>query len=350
MSDSRRLDPSSEPAERNGPDLVRVVGGATRRERHSGNGKGRRAVGMAAASAVSTVAAVAALGLTPITPAGADSSGAGSGGGSVSVGASAGSGSGGSSGTSSGGGGSAGASPWECTYTYLALNNEGGFPNGGPTPGAWYSVTCVDTESGTQVTQTVWITSSQPTATPPVNPYALAVQAENSIALPDPSIHLDPWATSVVNLATWLWVDPAIWHGESVTASAGTVTATAVARPVAVVWSTGDGGSVTCAGPGIAYEPSEPATWQTTDCSHVYTDSSAGQPSPDGNPDDGAFTVTATVVWSVSWTSTGVAGGGALPTLYTTSSVPLRVVQVESVNTSEADSSVPASVSIEAGP
>jgi hypothetical protein len=207
----------------------------------------------------------------------------------------------------------------------------------------------VDTASGTQVTQTVWITGSQPAPVPPVDPYALAVQAENSIALPAPAIHLDPWATSVVNLATWLWVDPAIWHGESVSASADTVTATAVAQPVSVVWSTGDGGQVTCGGPGVAYDPSEPAAWQTTGCSHVYAHTSAGQPSPDGNPDDGSFTVSATVVWSVSWTSTGVPGGGALPTLYTTSSVPLRVVQVESVNTDQVNPSVPASTSIEAG-
>jgi hypothetical protein len=210
-------------------------------------------------------------------------------------------------------------------------------------------VTCDDTQSGTQVTQTVWITSSQPTTTPPVDPYALAVQAENSITLPAPSIHLDPWGTSVVNLATWLWVDPALWHDDSVSASAGTVTATAVARPVAVVWSTGDGGQVTCGGPGVAYQPSEPEAWQSTDCSHVYAETSAGQPSPDGDPDDAAFTVTATVVWSVTWESTGVPGGGVLPTLYTTSSVPLRVAQVESVNASQADAAAPASASIEVG-
>jgi hypothetical protein len=191
----------------------------------------------------------------------------------------------------------------------------------------------VDTATSVQVTQTVWVMSSQPVSTPAVNPRTLALQAENSITLPDPVLHLDPSGTSVVGLATWLWLDPTIWKAESVTATAGPVSATAVARPVAVTWTSGDGGQVVCNGPGTAYAVWLPAALQTTDCSYDYLHTSAGQPTLDGNPDDGTYVVTATVEWSVSWSSTGVAGGGVLPTLYTTSTSPLRVVQVQSVNT-----------------
>ena len=86
-------------------------------------------------------------------------------------------------------------------------------------------------------------------------------------------------------------------------------------------------------GPGTAYVLTLPAASQSTDCSYAYPDTSAGQPTLDGDPNDGTYVVTATVEWSVSWSSTGVAGGGNLPTLYTSNSSLLRVVQVESVNT-----------------
>jgi hypothetical protein len=288
---------------------------------------------------VATVLVLAAswclLALIPSDPAGADSAGAGSGGGSVSVGVSSGGGSGGSSGSSGSPGGGTGAagSPWTCTYTYLLLNTQRGFPNGGPTPGAWYSVTCVDVAAGIQVTQTVWIVASQPVVAPPVDPRALALQAENSMTLPSPVLHLDPSISTVVGLATWLWIDPAVWHAYEVTATTGTVSATAVARPVAVRWNTGDGNQVTCAGPGTAYRIDLPSAWQSTICSHGYLHTSAGQPSLDGNPDNGTFVVTASIDWSVSWSSTGVVAGGTLPTLVTTSATLLRVAQVESVNT-----------------
>lgn len=288
-----------------------------------------------------------ALGLTTAVatgaPAGADSTGAGSGGGTVSVGAgsgggAAGGGSSGSGGSGGSGGGSTGSgggtpSPWSCTYTYLALNNEGGFAPGGPIPGAWYSVICVDVATAVQVTQTVWLTGSSPVAVPQVDPRALALEAENSIRLPRPSLGMNPSGTSVVGLDTWLWIDPAIWHDASVTATAGPVSATAVARPVSVRWTTGDGGEVVCQGPGISYVWWLPASAQGTSCAHGYLRTSAGQPTLDGDPDHGTYVVTATVDWAVSWTSTGVAGGGALPMLLTSDAALLRVVQVESVNT-----------------
>ena len=285
---------------------------------------------------LTTLAVGGAIAWAPTTRAGADTTGAGAGGGTVSVGAGSGSGTPGTGGTAGpGGGGStggAGASPWSCTYTYLALNNQGGFPPGGPMPGAWYSVTCVDPAAGLQVTQTVWVTGAPPTAAPTVDPHALALQAEDSIVLPRPTLHTDPGGTSVVGLATWLWVDPGVWHAASVTATAGPVSATAVAVPVDVRWRTGDGGEVVCDGPGTPYAWWLPSAAQATTCSYTYVRSSAGQPTLDGVPDDGTFVVSASIDWSVSWTSAGVAGGGQLPTLQTTGAALLRVAQVESVN------------------
>jgi hypothetical protein len=290
---------------------------------------------------IATVAAVFAVGSLLVGqasgPAAADtgSAGAGSAGGTVGVGAGSDSGSGGSggggSGGSSSGGGIGGSSPWTCTYTVLVLNNEGGFPPGGPQPGAWYSVTCDDIATGAQVTQTVWITNS-PAGAPPIDPRVLALQAENAITLPVPVIHINPSGSSVVGLSTWLWVDLSLWRAYSVTATAGTVSATAVARPVGVTWSTGDGQTVACGGPGVVYDPAVPSAWQATYCSHTYARTSIGQPTPDGDPDHGRFAVGAAVEWAVTWTAVGAAGGGPLPTLYTSASAPLRVVQIESLN------------------
>jgi hypothetical protein len=305
--------------------------------RPSVRGLGGVAAAAAAAVVVTATVLLALIGDPSALPAGADtgSAGAGSGGGTVTVGAGSGSGTGGSTGGSSGGSPSGGAgtsSPWECTYTYLALNNEGGFPPGGALPGAWYSVTCDDPATGAQVTQTVWITGAPPSSTPQVDPRTVALQAERSMTLPAPSLRSNPVGSSVVGLVTWLWVDPALWQDHAETATAGGVSATAVAHPVGITWTTGDGAQVECGGPGVPYAPDVAADAQSTYCSHVYARTSLGQPTPDGDPDDGRYPVSATVEWTVSWTAVGAAGGGVLPTLYTTGASSLRVVQVESLN------------------
>jgi hypothetical protein len=285
------------------------------------------------------VAAAAVLGIGIIlqpSVAGAGVAGSDGPGGTVSVGASG-------SGTqpgwpgASGGGGGAGtgvnANPWICTDTPLALNDESQAP-GGALPGGWFSVTCVDLATGSMETTTEWITQAAgKQADPAVDPRLLAVQAERSLRLPDPQLRFSPEGSAVVNLPTWLWVAASIWRPESVNASAGGVTATAVAMPISVSWTMGDGTTVTCNGPGVPYVPTEAPDVQTTTCEHTYLESSVNQPSPDGDPNDGSFTVTATVNWSVSWSAVGAPGGGALPSLTTASTLPERVEQVESVNT-----------------
>jgi hypothetical protein len=145
---------------------------------------------------------------------------------------------------------------------------------------------------------------------------------------------LNPSGAGDVNLAEWLWIDPSLWHPITTSATAcnagGCTTSSATATPEDVTWDTGDGGSVTCAGPGTAYDLGEAASVQSTSCSHTYEESSAGQPSSDGNPNDAAFTVRAVVTWGVTWSGAGGAGG-ALPSITTQSSTTLRVEQIESI-------------------
>lgn len=255
-------------------------------------------------------------------------------GGSVTVGASTGVSADGSPGGSPSGqeGGGQGPNPWVCTSTSLTLNDGPGFAAGGPTPGGWFSVTCSDGQTGISTTQTEWIPDQSASATPAIDPRFLALQAESSLRLPAPSPQFNPPGASVVNFATWLWISAATWHSYTVTATVGSVSATAVATPAWVSWSMGDGGSVVCDGPGTPFDPDESVVPQSTSCGYVYAISSAGQPSPDGTPDDDSFTVVATIHWSVSWSARGASGGGSLPALSTSSSRALRVEQVESIN------------------
>jgi hypothetical protein len=260
-------------------------------------------------------------------------------GGTVTVGASNGGSSNGAPGESTGneGGGGQGESPSLCTYTKLVLNNEGGFAPGGPTPGSWYSVTCTVQSTGVSTTETEWIPDQVATGTPAIDPYSVARQAENSLRLPPLTGHFDPSGPAVVNLPTWLWIDADIWHSYSVTASVGSVSATAVATPSSVTWSMGDGDVVTCDGPGTPFDSGQPSSQQSTRCFYTYAISSAGQPSSDGNPNDAAFDVETTIDWSVAWSVRGARGGGILPSLFTSTSTLLRVEQVQSINSDVSD-------------
>ena len=290
-----------------------------------------------AARCAAVVATAAAGMMVYASPAFAGAAGTDGPGGTVTVGASDGGSSPGGPGGAlppggGSGGGTSGGSPWACIYTSLVLNDEGGFAPGGSTPGGWYSVTCIDDATGAATTRTEWISDQAVATAPAVDPHQVALQAENSLDLPVPSLHVNPSGPSVVNLPTWLWIDPSVWHQYSVTASAGTVSATAVATPESVTWEMGDGGAVVCTGPGHPFEAALPAGGQRTPCAFTYRTSSAGQPSSDGNPDDAAYTVRATITWDVSWTAQGAPGQGLLPSLTTSAESSLRVVQVESVN------------------
>jgi len=148
-------------------------------------------------------------------------------------------------------------------------------------------------------------------------------------------IQVNPVEFSVVNLPTWLAIDPDMWHVNQATATIGGVTATALATPESVTWTMGDGGVVECQGPGTRFDPDLAAGLQSTSCSYTYTRSSDGEPGSDGDPNDGAFTVTATVTWKVTWTAVGTPGGGILPALHTATTKALRVEQVESVGVAQ---------------
>ena len=213
---------------------------------------------------------------------------------------------------------------------------DGGPPPPGATvPGGWYVDLCAMGSVQGMSTGVQWFATGQVPGTPPPDPATVGAQAASELRLPGPSLAESPTGRGYVNLAEWLWIGSSIWHPFTTTAQActagGCTTAMATATPAYVTWSTGDGATLTCNGPGAVYNPALPANSQTTACSHTYTQTSAGQPAPDGNPADGAFTVTATVTWTVQWSGPD-GSAGPLPSLTTQAQTSLQVAQIESVN------------------
>jgi hypothetical protein len=123
---------------------------------------------------------------------------------------------------------------------------------------------------------------------PPATPtLTLAERARDEAEVPVPTVHTSPEGRTYVRMRTGLWVegfetvqtDPIRVDGQTIQATA---------TPKSVVWNLGDT-TLTCDNPGRP---------NTTTCSHVYQRSSANQPG-------GAYRITATVHWGVTWTCSG---------------------------------------------
>ena len=221
-----------------------------------------------------------------------------------------------------------------CMYT-LMVGVDAPVPRDSD-PGEWFSVACdgvaLNPSDGGVKFELDRTRTPVPT---PAEVSSVATAAADSISLPQPELSFNPEGSSVVNLPTWLWINPAIWHAFTASATAAGVTATAVANPEAITWNMGDGNSIVCDGPGVSYDVNRPPDGQETNCSYTYADSSVGQPSSDGDPNDGAYPVTATILWIVTWTAAGSAGGGSLPAIETRATTSVRVEQVESIGSSQ---------------
>jgi hypothetical protein len=162
----------------------------------------------------------------------------------------------------------------------------------------------------------------------PPDPAVLAALARQTLGLPSPVIRSSPAqnALQLTNLPTWLWINPAEWVPESKTATVPGESVTATATPVSVTWHPGDGSAVTCQGAGTPYTSVDNPAAASPDCGHTYTSSSAGQPG-------GAFQVTATITWDITWQGAGGAGGVLAP-LFTTAVAAFRVAESQALNTS----------------
>jgi hypothetical protein len=158
-------------------------------------------------------------------------------------------------------------------------------------------------------------------------PGVLAQLAVKYLQLPDPVIRSSPapGALQLTRLPVWLWVAANVWQPQSKTAQVPGESVTATATPVSAAWAMGDGKTVTCKGPGTPYSGSNPAAASPT-CGYTYDRSSAGQPG-------GAYRVTVTITWDITWVGTGGAGGALAP-LHTVAAAQFRVAESQALNTS----------------
>jgi hypothetical protein len=190
--------------------------------------------------------------------------------------------------------------------------------------GAFYDFSCLDNFPGTGG-GIVWLPAGATGgATPPPAPSVLGQQATNRLALPTLQIQANPSGEQLVNLPSWVWVSQAAWQPISATAAVPGESVTATAAPTSVTWSFGDGTTLVCHGPGTPYGAGDDPHASSPTCGHTYRTSSAGQPG-------GAYPVTATVTWSVTWAGGGQ--GGAFPALTTTATAAFRVGESQAVNT-----------------
>lgn len=237
------------------------------------------------------------------------------------------------SGSSGGGpdrGGSAGGGGGKpaCTYAVLdpdlqaiadQMATSGWSDPKGTGPGAWQRKVCTDS-TGFSSSTVLWVAQA-------VDLAALAQQALQNTPIPSPVIGMSPapGQRQVVNVPTWLWIERSGWAPASAVASTGGVTVTATATPQSVTWDMGNGDTVSCDGPGTPYDQRRGDADQRPSCSYTYRHSSAQAPG-------GRFAVTATVVWYVVWSATGMPGGGDLGTAPRSETVPVRVAEIQSVN------------------
>jgi len=158
-------------------------------------------------------------------------------------------------------------------------------------------------------------------------PGVLARLAVRYLRLPDPVIRSSPApaALQLTRLPVWLWVAANVWQPQSKTAEVPGESVTATATPVLAAWSMGDGTTVTCKGPGTVYGGGSPAAASPT-CGYTYARSSAGQPG-------GAYQVTVTITWDITWQGDGGAGGVLAP-LETVAAAEFQVAESQALNTS----------------
>jgi hypothetical protein len=215
-----------------------------------------------------------------------------------------------------------------CNLNPQELNDPGAQPSSNVE--AWYQLACSAYELTNDVSALLaGINATANSAR--TSPLQEAKSAESTIVLPAPTIETNPNGTTVVNLPTWFWIDPDIWHVWTATASVGTLSATAIATPLLVTYDLGNGSRLTCDGPGVRYDLAQSVATQDSSCAYVYPRTSvAGESSVNdqGNP---YYVITATVTWRVDWVSNG-SNGGTLPSLTTSSSTDLRVQQIQAVD------------------
>ena len=176
-----------------------------------------------------------------------------------------------------------------------------------PTPdphagtGGWYVRTC-NVFSGDPVQLEAEWSLTPPNGGP--TPEELAREALAKIRLLGAAIGIAPGpeGSGLVGLPVWLWtaVTPNTWGPITSSASAGGLTVTITGRATRIVWSMGDGSTVTCVSAGTLYE-GRYADKPSPNCGHIYRQSSRTH-------EGGVYRISAVTHWRVDWSGGGQTG------------------------------------------
>lgn len=192
--------------------------------------------------------------------------------------------------------------------------------------------TCYD-QAGNVVSadRSTWAPPADGEEPPLIDPAVLAAAARSRLGFPPPVPRTSPGLDTgtYAQLPTALWVEG--WEASSSSASAGPVTATVTARPVAQEWRISDGlrgdvHSVDCSGPGAP-----PVGGQVGACGWTPGHSSAGQTTRGGSASEPCFPITVTVTWDVAWTANVPGAGGPLGEGTSSTDTCLVVAEVQAL-------------------
>ncbi|MFI0719709.1 hypothetical protein [Streptomyces sp. NPDC021224] len=160
-----------------------------------------------------------------------------------------------------------------------------------------------------------------------VTPEVLAQLAYREIVIPTGDATINPAGKQGVNIPTWVWMDPTVFHPVSVTAFLPdyNVSATTTATPSGFTIDPGTSYAQTypasgkCKGTGTAWTP---GAGNVPPCGVVYLKDS-------GN---GTYTMNITVTWNITWVGTGHPNPTKLPTGTFASHQTVTVREIQSVN------------------
>ena len=159
-----------------------------------------------------------------------------------------------------------------------------------------------------------------------ITPAVLAQRAIRELGLRAPTIHTSATTTAYIGVPTWLWIDPSptTTGPTSATATAGAAQVTATAELNSVEWAPGPPDIlITCPGPGTPFT-GQPDT--EPDCSYTYQQRSL----PERTNGTGRWPLTATTVWTITWTGTSAGAPVAgTQTLRLTSDTSLAVGEIQ---------------------
>ena len=208
-------------------------------------------------------------------------------------------------------------------------------------PGSWWHVKCnrdaFDDLGAMQAARNrmtpngapyLWVPDSENGGKPPA-PYisgrALATAAWKAVKIPQPTIETNPKVGSqgatLVGMDTWVWATGNTPRSVTVTASAGSTSATVTAASAGLQLSAPDG-KPSCQGFGVAWHSGMPEG--SSPCTISFNRSSAHL--------GGTTPLTVSVAYSATYTATD-GSSGDLPAITATNTINLPVAEVQTLTT-----------------